>query len=53
MSGVVGAWTGSPFYLIKTRLQSAGGLVGAQHAYSGALFSLYMLLDRLLTVVAR
>jgi len=35
MSGVTGAFVGSPLFLIKTRLQSAGGLVGVQFAYSG------------------
>ena len=40
-SGVIGAFVGSPFFLIKTRLQSAGGLVGYQHAPSGLFSGLY------------
>ena len=34
-AGVVGAAIGSPFYLVKTRLQSAGGAVGEQFVYKG------------------
>lgn len=40
-AGVVGAFVGSPFFLIKTRLQSSGGLVGHQHAPSGLFSGLY------------
>lgn len=35
LAGVIGAAVGSPFYLIKTRLQSAGGAVGHQYTYKG------------------
>jgi len=34
-AGIVGAFVGSPFFLVKTRLQAAGGLVGHQHVYKG------------------
>ena len=34
-AGVTGAFVGSPFFLVKTRLQSSGGLVGHQHSSRG------------------
>jgi solute carrier family 25, member 34/35 len=38
-SGVMGACLGSPFFLVKTRLQSYSPIfpVGTQHVYNGAL----------------
>ena len=44
MAGVVSAAVGSPFFLVKTRIQShspmQGLAVGTQHAYRGTLHAL-------------